>query len=96
MEAEDRLIKEARLRRPNELHKASPDDPKHPGCRQAQKVVAAANFVQKMERRLSLKKKPRKELYVLRYDVRCAFLHSRFYASVPEGRSTLSRLLARY
>ncbi|MGN6749907.1 MAG: hypothetical protein ACTHJS_15065 [Xanthobacteraceae bacterium] len=32
LEAEDRLIKTVRLRRnPNELHKASPDDPKHPG-----------------------------------------------------------------
>jgi hypothetical protein len=32
LEAEDRLTKAARLRpHPNELHKASPDDPKHPG-----------------------------------------------------------------
>jgi hypothetical protein len=32
LEAEDRLIRKAHLRpHPNELHKASPDDPKHPG-----------------------------------------------------------------
>jgi hypothetical protein len=66
LEAKDRLIKQAHLRPlPKELHKASPDDPKHPGWPAGAKAVAADNFVRKTERRSSSSKRQRSGLRAL-------------------------------
>src|SRR5690349_10324769 len=94
MEAEDVLIKATETSLPlsqAEFHKASPDDPKHPGCQKEPRTDAAENFVRRM--RPQSHRRSRTVFDALLYAARCEAAHSRYCGSLPRLRQTSYPLL---